>query len=86
MLKKQDRDYYWGVKVARVAETSEVNNGHHALLLESSASSKCYSACKLIIDKPMCVVKFNEMLSCLIALEAKQAPSTPQKQGLCSAP
>ena len=41
VLKKQDRDYYWGVKVARVAESSNANNGHHALLLESSASSKC---------------------------------------------
>ena len=29
ILKKQDRDYYWGVKVAHVAETSKANNGHH---------------------------------------------------------
>ena len=30
ILKKQDRDYYWGVIFARIAETSEANNNHHA--------------------------------------------------------
>ena len=69
ILKKQDRDYYSGVKVAHVAETRKANSG-----------------CKLIIDKSMCVAMFNETLSCLVVIEAKQAMSTPQKQELCSAP
>ena len=78
---------YSGVKVAHAAETSK----------PTTAITSCYSSrvqvanavyCgrKLIIDKSMCVVKFNEKLSCLNALEAKQAKSTPLKQELCSAP
>ena len=81
ILKKKDRDYYRGVKVACIAETS---NSHHASYLSPSGRAivtgvecmwqRLTVAVSLLQISEVRVAKVNETQSCLIAIQAKQKP------------
>ena len=83
---KQDRDYYSRFKGTRIAETSKANNDPHTMLMESKRVENANSGSKLIIDKSICMAKFNDTWFGLVVLEGKSTMSTPQKQELRSAP
>ena len=84
ILKKKDRDYYRGVKVACKAETSKVGNSHYASYPSPSGRAtvtgvecvwkRLTVAVSLLQLSEVRVAKVNETQSRLVALQAKQKP------------